>query len=38
MNKIKEVCGVDFCILHNYIKNQENTIALDSYYGVTRKA
>ena len=37
MSKIEEVCDVDFCILHNYIKEQENIIALDSYYGITEK-
>ena len=37
MSKIKDVCDVDFCILHNYIKEQENIIAMDSYYGITEK-
>ena len=37
MSKIKDVCDVDFCILHNSIREQENIVAMDSYYGITKK-
>jgi len=37
MSKIKDVCDVDFCILHSSLKEQENIIAMDSYYGMTKK-
>ena len=37
MSKIKDVCDVDFCILHSSLKEQENIIAMDSYYGITKK-
>ncbi len=37
MSKIKDVCDVDFCILHSSLKEQENVIAIDSYYGITKK-
>ena len=37
MSKIKDVCDVDFCILHSTLKEQENIIAMDSYYGITKK-
>lgn len=37
MSKIKDVCDVDFCILHSSLKEQENILAIDSYYGITKK-
>ncbi|MBU3146150.1 ATP-binding protein [Clostridium sp. CF012] len=37
MTKIKDVCDVDFCILHSSFKEQENITAIDSYYGITKK-
>ena len=37
MSKIKDVCDIDFCILHSSLKEQENIIAMDSYYGITKK-
>ncbi len=37
MSKIKDVCDVDFCILHSSLKEQENIIAIDSYYGITKE-
>ena len=37
MSKIKDVCDVDFCILHSSLKKQENILSMDSYYGITKK-
>lgn len=37
MSKINDVCDVDFCILHSSLKEQENIISMDSYYGITKK-
>ena len=37
MNKIKDVCDVDFCILHSSVKEQENTRDMGNYYGITKK-
>ncbi|MCJ7691167.1 MAG: hybrid sensor histidine kinase/response regulator, partial [Clostridiaceae bacterium] len=37
MSKIKDVCDVDFCVLHNSSKEKENLIGMDSYYGITKK-
>ncbi|MGH4138664.1 ATP-binding protein [Clostridium sp.] len=37
MSKIRDVCDVDFCILHSSLKEQENIISMDSYYGITKK-
>ncbi|MGV8981531.1 ATP-binding protein [Clostridium sp.] len=37
MSKIKDVCDVDFCILHSSLKEQENIISMDGYYGITKK-
>ncbi|MFT5874405.1 MAG: signal transduction histidine kinase [Clostridium sp.] len=37
MSKIKDVCDVDFCILHSSLKQQENILAMDSYFGITKK-
>lgn len=37
MNKIKEVCDVDFCILHSSLKEEKSIIAMDSYSGITKK-
>ncbi|MBU3114661.1 hybrid sensor histidine kinase/response regulator [Clostridium lacusfryxellense] len=37
MNKVKEACDVDFCILHSSLKEQENTLGMDNYYGIYRK-
>lgn len=37
MGKIKDVCDVDFCILHSSFREQENGIAMDSYYSITQK-
>ncbi|MBW9158635.1 hybrid sensor histidine kinase/response regulator [Clostridium tagluense] len=37
MSKIKDVCDVDFCILSSSLKEQENIIAMDSYYGISKK-
>lgn len=37
MSKIEDVCDVDFCVLHNSIKEQEDVVNIDSYYGITEK-
>ncbi|WP_291636102.1 HAMP domain-containing sensor histidine kinase, partial [Clostridium sp.] len=37
MSKIKDVCDVDFCVIHSSLKEQENILAMDSYYGITKK-
>jgi signal transduction histidine kinase len=37
MSKIKDVCDVDFCILHDSPKEQESVTAMDSYYGITKQ-
>ncbi|MGK0468821.1 MAG: signal transduction histidine kinase [Clostridium sp.] len=37
MSKIKDVCDVDFCILHYSLKEQESIIPMDSYYGITKE-
>lgn len=37
MGKIKDVYDVDFCALHSSLKEQENTTAMDSYYGISKK-
>ncbi|MBK5242940.1 hybrid sensor histidine kinase/response regulator [Clostridium sp.] len=37
MSKIKDVCDVDFCVLHNSSKAKENLISMDSYYGITKE-
>ena len=37
MNKVREACDVDFCILHSSLKEQENTLNMDSYYGIYKK-
>ena len=37
MSKIKDVCDIDFCILHNSIKEQDNIIDMDGYYGINKK-
>ena len=37
MSKIKDVCEIDFCILHSSLKEQDNIIAMDGYYGITKK-
>ena len=37
LSKIKDVCDVDFCLLHSSVKDQENTIPIDCYYDITEK-
>ena len=37
MSKIKDVCDVDFCILHDSLKEQESVKDMDSYYGITKE-
>ena len=35
MNKVKDVCDVDFCIFHSSLKQRENIEDMDSYYSVS---
>lgn len=37
MGKISDIYDVDFCILHSYTKQRENTTIIDSCYGVSDK-
>ena len=37
MDKVRDACGVDFCVLHSSLKEQENITAMDSYYGISKK-
>ena len=37
INKVRDICDVDFCILYSSIKNKNNTTSIESYYGLTKK-
>lgn len=37
LNKIKDICNVDFCIMYTTEKLKENILGLDSCFGVTKK-
>lgn len=37
MSRIKDACDIDFCILHSSLKEQENMIPMNSYYGITKE-
>ncbi|KAJ52871.1 signal transduction histidine kinase/CheY-like chemotaxis protein [Clostridium tetanomorphum] len=37
MNKVKDICNVDFCIIYTTEKLEENILGLDSYFGITKK-
>ncbi|WP_034869844.1 hybrid sensor histidine kinase/response regulator [Clostridium lundense] len=37
LNKIKDICNVDFCIMYTTEKLKENVIGLDSCFGITKR-
>lgn len=37
LNKIRDICNVDFCIMYTTEKLKENVLGLDSCFGITKK-
>ena len=37
INKLKDVCDVDFCLIYASDREKENVLSVDSLYGITKK-